>query len=293
MANIKELILTKKIDDVLYDLMVKTTANMVFIDETTTLDIRLAAMALDIKNAKDQLATLVGDDAAESITAKIDNAVKTAVDAINNEEDTTSLAGKLKAVASEVTAIQDEATGVLATSKKYTDDKIGLSGTEFATVKAYVDNMQTVLNASIAGAFHFKGTKDYVSELETVESPAAGDVYQIKYVGTEGTVALNAEYAYDGENWVELGSIVDLSAYATTESVTAAINTAKTEILETASQDATTKANAVKTALDEYKTSNDTAVAGKGRFIVGTTVPSDLTENDLFGMIVTTPSEGE
>ena len=46
---------------------------------------------------------------------------------------------------------------------------------------------------------------------------AEGDVYIVKYSGTSGSTSLNAEYAYNGKTWIELGTIIDLSSYSTKE----------------------------------------------------------------------------
>lgn len=64
-----------------------------------------------------------------------------------------------------------------------------------------VDDLETRIS-SLTGAWHFKGT---VVDLDTVENPAEGDVYQVG----------QKEYAWNGEAWVELGDLVDLSAYPT------------------------------------------------------------------------------
>ena len=75
------------------------------------------------------------------------------------------------------------------------------------------------VNGLVSGAFHFRGSVDYYSELVAKTDMVEGDVYIVKYVGTEGTKPLNAEYAYDGTNWVEFGSTMDLSGYATKEDI--------------------------------------------------------------------------
>lgn len=62
---------------------------------------------------------------------------------------------------------------------------------------------------SLTGVFHFKGSKDTVAELNEISNPAEGDVYQVG----------SSEYAYNGTTWVELGSNVDLSNYATISQV--------------------------------------------------------------------------
>lgn len=289
----KDAILKKQIGGIIYELMVKTSTANVMIDDSTTLETKLTQMLADIKDSKDKLAALLGDDAASSITGQIQEAIQEAVDALTNEEDSTSLAGKIKAINDSVTAINDSSTGILATAKKYTDDQIGLSGTAYPTVKAYVDSVKDDINAGIAGAFHFKGTVDYVKDLPT-EDVSSGDVYQVKYTGETGTTVLNAEYAYNGTEFVELGSVIDLSAYYTATQTTEAINSAKEAAIEAAATDATSKANAAKegaieaasSALNAYKEINDAVVAQKARFIVSATQPEDLTEADVWAQIV-------
>ena len=289
MANIKNLVLKKKIEGIIYDLYVKTSIEQVDYDDATTLAAKLQTMLTDIADSKEKLAALLGEGSATSITEQINTAVQAAVDAINNDSDPTSVAGKIKAVQAADDAINNETTGILATAKAYTDAQIGFSGDETLagkTVKQYVDGVKSELEGKISGAFHFKGTVDYIKDLPT-EGVVEGDVYQVKYAGEEGTKELNAEYAYNGTTFVELGSILDLSAYSTTAQVESLISTAKSEAIEAAATDATTKADAVTAALNEYKTSNDAVVATKARFIVGTVIPEDLTESDVFGMIVT------
>lgn len=264
MANIKQTILKKKIGEVIYDLMVKTTSQMVYVDDTTTLATKLSAMIADIDDSKTKLATLIGAGEAKAITTQIDEAIQAAREAMENDSDPQSLAGKIKAVADAVAAINNESTGILATAKSYTDEKVA------------------AITAAFAGAFHFKGIVNYIDLLPTGEV-SEGDVYQVKYRGTSeeaGVIELNAEYAYNGTEFVELGSIVDLSNYSTTEQVTAAISTAKTAAIEAAASDATTKVEAAKTEINA-------AVATKARFIVSETQPEDLTEADVWAQVVT------
>lgn len=256
----KDAILKKKIGEVIYELMVKTTTTNVMVDDTTTLAEKLTTMLADIKDSKDKLAVLLGDEAATSITGQIQTAVQDAVDALTNEDDASSLAGKIKTINVSLAAINDSSTGILATAKKYTDDQIGLSGTAYSTVKAYVDAVKSDINASIAGAFHFKGSVNYVSELPT-EGVSTGDVYQVKYAGESGTVELNGEFAYNGTEFVELGSMIDLSAYYTAQQTIEAINTAKAAAIETAAADATSKADAAKTAAIEAAAADATSKA--------------------------------
>ena len=288
MAN-KNVILRKQIGEVIYDLMVKTSAMMVYIDDSTTLSDKLTSMLEDITDSKTKLTTLIGEGPATSITSQIESAVTEAIDAIKNESDPNSLAGKIAALNVAVTAINNSDTGILATAKKYTDEKIGLSDTAYSTVKAYVDAVKSDIVSTVSGAFHFKGVVDYVSELDT-NTAVEGDVYQVRYSGSTGTNPLNAEYAFDGEKFIELGSFVDLSGYLTADAVTSAIATAKTEAIDAAAADATSKVNTAKTEIvgiiDAYKATNDAAVAKKARIIVSTTEPEDLTESDVWAQVI-------
>lgn len=96
----------------------------------------------------------------------------------------------------------------------------GTDSTQIATtafVKAACDDIQ----AALAGAFHFKGVVATVSDLPS--TAVEGDVYQV----TTTPSGSNAEYAFDGTNWVELGTVIDLSSYATQTFAQNAANTAE------------------------------------------------------------------
>ena len=96
--------------------------------------------------------------------------------------------------------------------------------------------------SDITSVLQFKGTVNYVKDLPETEVKE-GDVYHVRYSGSEGTSGLNAEYVRIGSRWELLGPVVDLSNYYTkTETDTAisnVIKTAKTEI-ETAYKKADT-----------------------------------------------------
>ena len=117
--------------------------------------------------------------------------------------------------------------------------------------------------SDITSVLQFKGTVDYENLLPT-ENVKAGDVWHVKYSGSEGTKGLNAEYVYINNDWELLGPVVDFSAYYTkTEAdaaITKAVGTAKTEITS-AYQAADTK---LKKALQDnidalYKVEGNTA----------------------------------
>lgn len=76
--------------------------------------------------------------------------------------------------------------------------------------------LQKQIDAKVASVFKFKGSLDNKTALDAIEGMIVGDVYHTSDDGKE--------YVYTGEEWELLGFTIDLSAYATTESVTKAIN---------------------------------------------------------------------
>ena len=71
----------------------------------------------------------------------------------------------------------------------------------------------TRLEGLINGVYHFGGTVQDLTELQAIQNPAVGDVYNI------GDTGMNA--AWTGEAWDEFGTIVDLSDYLTAAEVQA------------------------------------------------------------------------
>jgi hypothetical protein len=96
------------------------------------------------------------------------------------------------------------------------------SATEDLVDNETLDQAIADVEAKFAGAFHFKGTVETEADLANIENPENGDVYQVLHAEAGN----NAEFAYNGTEWVNLGIIVDLSAYSTTEEIEAAIATA-------------------------------------------------------------------
>ena len=137
MANMKQVLLKKKIEGVIYDLYVKTSAALVQYDETTTVATKVAAVEAVANKAKADLATLMGTDGSKSISAMIDEKVNALKTALTNEADATSLAGKIKANATAVAAAQkaadDEATRAKAAEKTLTDN-LGAANTKLTTL---------------------------------------------------------------------------------------------------------------------------------------------------------------
>lgn len=69
-----------------------------------------------------------------------------------------------------------------------------------------IDLSEYALKADIVNAMDWKGTVATVADLPT-EGQSKGDIYHVTATG--------GEYAWDGTEWQEMGSIVDLSGYYT------------------------------------------------------------------------------
>ena len=288
MPDIKNTILRKKIGATIYDLMVKTVTTMVYDNNGTTLDDLLTAINTTISSHSTTLDTMLGGGAAYNISTAISNAISAVTD--ETDSSTPSLGYRVKTAEAAISAINNATTGILATSKAYTDEKIDVTAMTTAgynNVSAYIAGVKTELEGKISGALHFKGTVNYVDLLPDPSgqtAPAEGDVYQVLYRGTStqaGTDPLNAEYAFNGTDWVELGSIIDLSNYFNKTEVTTAIAAAKQEAIQ--SGQTYTDGLVGKTAMNAAGY-NDAAtwIATKSNIYVSTQQPANLTESDLW-----------
>ena len=99
------------------------------------------------------------------------------------------------------TNIQDEITR--STNK---DQELENNKADKSTVytKTEIDNMLT-------GAMHFKGSLATLADLENIQNPSVGDMYNVEENG--------ANYAWDGTTWIKMSETVDLSDYALTSYV--------------------------------------------------------------------------
>ena len=79
-----------------------------------------------------------------------------------------------------------------------------------------IDLSAYALKSDIVSAMFWRGTVATVDALPT--DAAVGDIYHVTATG--------GEHAWDGSAWQELGSILDLSAYSTTEQVNGLISAA-------------------------------------------------------------------
>lgn len=192
--------------------------------------------------AEDGTISLLGVAAAETgaqLVKKADGSIEWV------KPDTTTVEGLTTAVESlgnRATALEDkvgdDSKGLV---KEVADLTTDVSGVKSDLADNYY-NKETV-DGLVSGAFHFRGNAkelnaegNLIGTDDKVITGIVGDVYQIG----------DKEYAYNGSAWVELGFTLDLSAYATTASVTTAVNDAKTELegkIATAKSEAISDAN--------------------------------------------------
>lgn len=103
-SNIKKVLLKKKIDAVIYDLYVKTSAELVQVTDSQTLTQKLTAIDASVADAKAKLDKLLGSDDATSISKQIDDKIGALKAELTNDKDANSLAGKIAKVTADLAA---------------------------------------------------------------------------------------------------------------------------------------------------------------------------------------------
>lgn len=81
-----------------------------------------------------------------------------------------------------------------------------------------VASINKTIDQKIASVYRFKGSKDTLDEINTAEfksTAVIGDVWHVEN-GPNGT---SAEYVFDGTDWQQLGTTIDLSNYAQLDDV--------------------------------------------------------------------------
>lgn len=221
--------------------------------------------------AEDGTISLLGVAAAETgaqLVKKADGSIEWV------KPDTTTVEGLTTAVESlgnRATALEDkvgdDSKGLV---KEVADLTTDVSGVKSDLADNYYN--KEAVDGLVSGAFHFRGNAkelnaegNLIGTDDKVITGNVGDVYQIG----------DKEYAYNGSAWVELGFTLDLTAYATTASVTTAVNDAKTELegkIATAKSEVISDANGyTDTAItnlgigDYAKTTEVTAAIGNAK----------------------------
>lgn len=158
-------------------------------------------------------------------------------------------------IATAVQTLEDKVDGI----KTATDAEVAKKADKATTLAGYgIEDAytKTEIDGKLSGALHFKGTVTYLDKLPA-SGQAQGDVYQVTYAVNEAdyqagvTKVANAEYVWNGTEWEELGTIMDLSAYATTSYVDTELAKKAEKVHTHTSAEITDFANAVATQMKD------------------------------------------
>lgn len=98
-----------------------------------------------------------------------------------------------------------------------------------------LNGMITDLQSKLTAIFTYKGTKATYEELELVESPAVGDVYNVE--AAHNNVPAGTNWVWNGTDWDALAGTVDLSGYVQKEAGKQLIPDEKLALIDTNASD--------------------------------------------------------
>lgn len=98
-----------------------------------------------------------------------------------------------------------------------------------------LDGKITDLQSKLTAIFTYKGTKATYEELELVESPAVGDVYNVE--AAHNNVPAGTNWVWNGTDWDALAGTVDLSGYVQKEAGKQLIPDEKLALIDTNASD--------------------------------------------------------
>ena len=292
MGTAKNVIIKSKIQDIVYELMVKTNAANVYVDDTTTLASKLSSIIADIAtkaNTTDLTNGLAGKADKTHTHAQAD--VTGLTDALAGKAEKThshaqadvtgltdALAGKADKshthAQSEITGLT-EALAALATSESVTSaidalrqEMLGDTPVEayntFTELAAYIAEHKEAADALTAAV----GNK--ADKATTLAGYGITDAYTKTEV--EGKISDAISAATGGVSAADVNTA--LTNYKTS-------NDARVNALE-----ADTHTHANKTVLDGINASDITAWDGKSKVYFSSTQPAGLTEQDLWVQII-------
>lgn len=135
-----------------------------------------------------------------------------------------------------------------------------------------LDNKITSLQAKLTAIFTYKGTKATYEELEEVESPAVGDVYNVEEA--HESVPAGTNWVWNGTAWDALAGTIDLSGYVQKEAGKQLIPDEKLALIDTNASDIAaleTRANDIESDITELQ---ESVANVKSYFEVSTAVMS-------------------
>lgn len=98
-----------------------------------------------------------------------------------------------------------------------------------------LDGKITDLQSKLTAIFTYKGTKATYEELEDVESPTVGDVYNVE--AAHNNVPAGTNWVWNGTDWDALAGTVDLSGYVQKEAGKQLIPDEKLALIDTNASD--------------------------------------------------------
>lgn len=98
-----------------------------------------------------------------------------------------------------------------------------------------LDGKITDLQSKLTAIFTYKGTKATYEELEAVESPTVGDVYNVEVA--HNNVPAGTNWVWNGTDWDALAGTVDLSGYVQKEAGKQLIPDEKLALIDTNASD--------------------------------------------------------
>lgn len=147
-----------------------------------------------------------------------------------------------------------------------------------------LDGKITDLQSKLTTIFTYKGTKATYEELEAVESPTVGDVYNVE--AAHNNVPAGTNWVWNGTDWDALAGTVDLSGYVQKEAGKQLIPDEKLALIDTNASDIAaleTRADDIESDITELQ---ESVANVKSYFEVPTAVMS-LTNASESGDILT------
>lgn len=254
MPNVKKAILQKKIEGVIYDLMIKTSADNVYVDDTTTLAAKLSEMLteIDAKVEKETGKSLILDTLITKLETLPDNATLT-----------------------------ESIADVLEQAQSYTDSAITALGNVF-TIKGRKDTVEELpTEGNKVGDVWLVGLEadEQLAEYIWIES---GEWEAFGFVTDVDLSDYYTKSQVDGKLAPFTAHVEDETVHMTSEekSKLAGLNNYDDTQIK-ADLTAHTSNTGIHVTSEEK-----TKIAQSGRILAGTSAPGDLTENDLFLQII-------
>lgn len=124
--------------------------------------------------------------------------------------------------------IQSEnSDGVLQNTIVISKDGITIKGSQVITeddldskLDSSEESLKQYINALLTSVYRIKGSVDSYEELQNIQNPSVGDVYNVS----------GNNYVYTDEGWISLGDTINLENYYDKDEITGLLNTLKSQV---------------------------------------------------------------